>query len=174
MTFYISVSISLVFANKFVLTGKKLDAPLFLTWTQLVIAVACCALASALKPYTSSLAFFPPFEYNSQRARAVMPLSLVFVGMVVFNNLCLKYVEVSFYQVARSLTILCNIVLTYVVLGKTTSLLALIGCGVVIVGFLLGTVGEVHEINTSWKGVFFGVMSSVFVALYAIYVKKVL
>ena len=103
-----------------------------------------------------------------------MPLSLVFVGMVVFNNLCLKYVEVSFYQVARSLTILCNIVLTYVVLGKTTSLLALVGCGVVIVGFLLGTVGEVHEINTSWKGVFFGVMSSVFVALYAIYVKKVL
>ena len=54
-----------------------------------------------------------------------MPLSVIFVGMVVFNNLCLKYVEVSFYQVARSLTILCNIALTYVVLGKSTSPLAL-------------------------------------------------
>ena len=69
-----------------------------------------------------------------------MPLSVIFVGMVVFNNLCLKYVEVSFYQVARSLTILCNIALTYVVLGKSTSPLALAGCGVVVAGFVLGFV----------------------------------
>jgi hypothetical protein len=31
MSFYISVSISLVFANKYVMTGEQLDAPLFLT-----------------------------------------------------------------------------------------------------------------------------------------------
>ena len=59
VAFYMSVSISLVFANKFVLTGNKLDAPLFLTWTQLVVAVACCALIASLKPYTTLLDFFP-------------------------------------------------------------------------------------------------------------------
>jgi hypothetical protein len=84
-----------------------------------------------------------------------MPLSLIFVGMVLFNNLCLKYVEVSFYQVsclvgaranesdcfrmqiARSLTILCQIVLTYFMLGKTTSTTAIAGCGIVVLGFVV-------------------------------------
>ena len=31
----------------------------------------------------------------------VMPLSLVFVGMITFNNLCLKYVGISFYYIGR-------------------------------------------------------------------------
>eukprot|EP00019_Armaparvus_languidus_P001214 CAMPEP_0168592410 /NCGR_PEP_ID=MMETSP0420-20121227/7715_1 /TAXON_ID=498008 /ORGANISM="Pessonella sp." /LENGTH=176 /DNA_ID=CAMNT_0008628391 /DNA_START=429 /DNA_END=956 /DNA_ORIENTATION=- len=53
-------------------------------------------------------------------------------------------------------------------------MLALIGCAIVVSGFLVGTVAEVKEINASVRGVVFGVASSVFVALYAIYVKKVL
>jgi GDP-fucose transporter C1 len=38
----------------------------------------------------------------------------------------------------------------------------------------MGTVAEIAEISTSVRGVVFGVLSSLFVALYAIYVKKVL
>lgn len=175
MSFYMVVSIALVFANKYVLSGKRLDAPLFLTWTQLVVAVAACWLIALLKPLLKpSLNFFPPFEYRVERAKAVLPLSLIFIGMVVFNNLCLKYVEVSFYQVARSLTIMANIALTYLVLGKPTSTMALLGCAIVVFGFVLGTVGELGAINASFRGVLFGVTSSAFVALYAIYVKKVL
>jgi GDP-fucose transporter C1 len=52
--------------------------------------------------------------------------------------------------------------------------MALTGCGVVVFGFVLGTVGELGAINASFRGVLFGISSSVFVALYAIYVKKVL
>jgi GDP-fucose transporter C1 len=92
----------------------------------------------------------------------------------VFNNLCLKYVEVSFYQVARSLTIMANIALTYLILGKTTSTTQLAGCGIVVLGFVLGTLGELGAINATFRGVVFGILSSGFVALYAIYVKKVL
>jgi GDP-fucose transporter C1 len=146
MSFYMAVSIALVFANKFVLSDKSLDAPLFLTWTQLVIAVLACFAIAQIKPlFAPHLNFFPRFEYRLDRAKAVMPLSLIFIGMVyvasplsdcmhhhfsqfllhfefsVFNNMCLKYVEVSFYQVARSLTILANIGLTYLLLGKSTS-----------------------------------------------------
>lgn len=32
-------------------------------------------------------------------ARSVLPLSVVFIGMITFNNLCLKYVGVAFYNV---------------------------------------------------------------------------
>jgi hypothetical protein len=34
MSFYMIVSIALVFANKFVLNDAQMDAPIFLTWTQ--------------------------------------------------------------------------------------------------------------------------------------------
>ncbi len=38
------------------------------------------------------------------------PLSIIFVGMIVFNNLTLKYVGVAFYNVGRSLTTVFNVV----------------------------------------------------------------
>ena len=44
-------------------------------------------------------------------------------------------------------------------------------CGVVVVGFVLGSAGE---LKFSWAGLIFGLVSSVFVALYGIYVKKVM
>ena len=41
----------------------------------------------------------PPFEFNIPLAREIAPLTLIFVGMLSFNNLCLNYVEVWYYQV---------------------------------------------------------------------------
>lgn len=101
----------------------------------------------------------------------MLPLSVIFVGMITFNNLCLKYVEVSFYNVARSLTIVFNVVFTFFILGDKTSLKT---CGcllIVIVGFFVGSEGEV---NFSLMGTAFGVLSSVFVCLNAIYTSKVM
>ena len=40
----------------------------------------------------------------------VLPLSLMFVAMIIFNNLTLKYLTVSFYMVGRSLTTVANVV----------------------------------------------------------------
>ena len=40
----------------------------------------------------------------------MLPLSIVFVGMVVFNNLTLKYLGIAFYNVGRSLTTVFNVV----------------------------------------------------------------
>ena len=110
-------------------------------------------------------------EYNLKVAAGVLPLSVIFVGMITFNNLCLKYVEVSFYNVARSLTIVFNVVFTYFILGEKTSVKT---CGcllIVIVGFFVGSEGEV---NFSLMGTAFGVLSSVFVCLNAIYTSKVM
>ena len=72
-------------------------------------------------------------------------------------------------KVARSLSIVFNIIFTYTILGKETSKNALVSCGIVLAGFLIGSYGE---INFSWLGIIFGVGSSCFVALYGIYVKK--
>lgn len=40
----------------------------------------------------------------------VLPLSVVFVGMITFNNLTLKFLGVAFYNVGRSLTTVFNVV----------------------------------------------------------------
>ena len=41
----------------------------------------------------------PPIEFDMDIAKKVVVLAGIFVGMVSFNNLCLLYVEVTFYQV---------------------------------------------------------------------------
>merc|ERR1712125_34522 len=95
----------------------------------------------------------------------------VFVGMITFNNLCLKFVEVSFYNVARSLTIVFNVFFSRVLLGIPTSFKTILCLGVVIIGFLIGSHGE---LNFSVLGTCAGVMSSLFVSLNSIFTKKVL
>ncbi len=110
-------------------------------------------------------------EYNLTVARGVLPLSVIFVCMITFNNLCLKYVEVSFYNVARSLSIVFNVLFSLLLLGERTSFQTC-GClAIVIAGFLIGSEGEV---NFSLLGTAFGVLSSIFVCLNAIFTSKVM
>jgi GDP-fucose transporter C1 len=76
-----------------------------------------------------------------------------------------------FFKVARSLSINFSVAFTYFILGKKTSTPALLACVIVFLGFAIGSYGE---INFSWAGIFYGVGSSAFVALYGIYVQKTL
>lgn len=173
---YFAVSMALVFANKTLLSpsvnddgiSTSIPAPLFVTWLQCLSTVGICAL---LGEYAGNEKDYPKFQFDHNRAKSILPLSCVFVGMITFNNLCLQYVEVSFYQVARSLTIVFNVVLTYIVLGESTSSKVLGSLVVVIAGFFLGTDGE---INFSMIGTMFGVCSSLFVSVNAILTKRML
>jgi len=176
---YWMVSISMVYLNKMLLSNKEasIPAPLFVTWFQCVLTCVICIVLGRMGEETRSsgknsfLNEFPVVKYSVPVGMSVLPLSLVFVAMITFNNLCLQYVEVSFYNVARSLSIVFNVVFTYFLLAKTTSSIV---CGtlvVVIVGFIVGIDGEV---NFSPLGTISGVMSSVFVSLNSIYTSKVL
>ena len=52
----------------------------------------------------------------------VLPLSIVFVAMISFNNLCLKYVGVAFYYIGRSLTTVFNVLMTWILLGNFSTI----------------------------------------------------
>ena len=95
----------------------------------------------------------------------VLPLSLIFVGMITFNNICLNFVTVSFYNVARSLSIVFNVVFTYLILRKSTSLLTCSTLLIVCFGFYVGIEGEVEF---SLIGTVTGVVASMFVSLNSI------
>ncbi|XP_035213020.1 GDP-fucose transporter 1-like isoform X2 [Stegodyphus dumicola] len=104
----------------------------------------------------------------------VLPLSIIFVAMITFNNLCLKFVGVPFYYIGRSLTTVFNVILTFTVLHLRVSLKALACCIVIIFGFILGVNEEGVSGSLSVKGVIYGVLASFFVSLYSIYMKKIL
>jgi GDP-fucose transporter C1 len=106
--------------------------------------------------------------------RSVLPLSVMFVAMITFNNLCLKYVGVAFYFVGRSLTTVFNVLLTYLILGQKTSIQAITCCLIIIFGFFLGVDQENVSGSLSLIGVLFGVLASLFVSLNSIYTKNVL
>mmetsp|Transcript_27010 Transcript_27010/g.25877 ORF Transcript_27010/g.25877 Transcript_27010/m.25877 type:complete len:380 (-) Transcript_27010:252-1391(-) len=126
---------------------------------------------SSEPPKPSFFAQFPKAEYSFTVARKIFPLSIVFVGMISFNNLCLKWVEVSFYNVARALTIVFNVFFSRLLLGIPTSLRTMLCLSVVVMGFFIGSKGE---LNFSSRGTIAGVASSLFVSLNSIFTKKVL
>merc|ERR1712151_272726 len=84
----------------------SVPAPLFVTWFQCIVTAIICycagivgerhrksyaALPSSDKDGDDNSFFnqFPKVEYNMLIAKRVFPLSLIFVGMITFNNLCL-------------------------------------------------------------------------------------
>lgn len=172
---YWFVSITLVFVNKSLLSGSvKLEAPLFVTWFQCVVTAAACYPLRFLARTIPERVSFPDLALDTKILLQVMPLSIIFVGMITFNNLCLKYVGISFYYVGRSLTTVFNVILTYFLLGQKTSLPAIACCGVIVGGFYLGVDQEDVSGTFSLAGTIFGVTASLFVALFSIYTKKVL
>ncbi|VDN03005.1 unnamed protein product [Thelazia callipaeda] len=169
-------SIGLVFLNKYLLSDDilKLDAPLFVTWYQCFVTVVLCYACYSVSLLFPSWFSFPCVSFNHRISREVLPLSFVFVGMITTNNLCLKYVGVSFYYIGRSLTTVFNMVLSYFLLGQITSFKSILCCALIISGFLLGVNQEDAAGTLSTTGVIYGVASSVCVALNAIYTQRVL
>lgn len=72
---------------------------------------------------------------------------------------------------ARCLSLVFNVIFTYLILSKTTSILTCSTLIVVIAGFILGINGE---IDFSLVGTSAGVLSSVFVSLNSIYTARML
>lgn len=132
---------------------------------------------------------FPVPEYRYDVAKRLLPLSFIYLGMVLCSNICLNLVQVSFYNVARSLTVIFNYLLSSCAFVKMmssrtssstqSSLLStkqlsykILFCFLtVIFGFFIGIYGET---NFSLIGTIFGVFSSLFISLNIIFTKQAL
>lgn len=174
---YWIISILTVFVNKTLLSSQtvNLDAPLFVTWSQCVVSSAICftlSMTSKAFPHVFTFPEGSPFKLDVMTK--VLPLSILFIGTIAFNNLSLKYVDVAFYYIGRSLTTVFNVVLTYLVLGQKTSFATLICCSVIVGGFWLGVDQENVAGSLSVIGTVFGVLGSLALSMYTIYTKQVL
>jgi len=165
----------LFFLNKLLLKNYNFSLPLFVTWFQFVVAFFCITILGLIGQYLwPVLSFIKPPSMDHLKSATmlkVLPLTLLYISMICFSNLTLRWSEVSFYQVARSLTIIFSIIFTYLIMGKKTTWAEIKPCLVVVFGFILGVKGEV---NFELWAVVFGVCSSIFLAVYSIKVKTVI
>lgn len=115
-----------------------------------------------------------PYRINLETCKLVFPLSILYIGMLLLNNFCLKNVGVAFYFVSRSLTTVFNVAFTYFLMNEPVSRGALLCCAFIVSGFILGIDQESVIGSLSVTGVFFGVSSSLFTSLFSIYTKKTL
>jgi len=137
----------------------------------MIIQLICIAGLARLAKKQPLFSFIPPLEFQVETARKVLPVSFLYIGMIVCNNVCLYYVEVSFYPVARSLTIIFTLALIYFRHGNIPSRNGLIACSVVVVGYIISSVTEIYF---SFGGIIFGLLSSLFVSIYSMGVKYVI
>ncbi|XP_030750197.1 GDP-fucose transporter 1 [Sitophilus oryzae] len=172
---YWIISIATVFVNKTLLSHIELDAPIFINLSQTLVTALICygkKTLSILFPHTFS---FPDTNiWDRQIIKTILPVSIMFTGMIASNNLCLKYVSVAFYYIGRSLTTIFNVLFTFLILGEKTSKKCMLCCGVIIAGFWMGVDQEHFAGSLSIAGTIFGILGSLSLSLYSIWTKKIL
>ena len=180
ISLYWIVSISMVYLNKVLLANDdaSIPAPLLITWFQCVITCGICYILGILgdidrkNGIISIYSEYPSVSFEKwKRCLDVLPLSIVFILMITLNNICLKYVTVSFYNIARSLSLVFNVIFTYLILGTNTSLKTCCTLLIVVFGFIIGIEGE---LDFSMFGTLAGVLASLFVSLNSIYTSSTL
>ncbi|KAK9887664.1 hypothetical protein WA026_023785 [Henosepilachna vigintioctopunctata] len=172
---YWVVSIFTVFVNKALLSGIKLDAPMFIACYQTLVTAFICLVKQLLnKQWPTKVSFPETNVWNAHTIKTVLPVSFVFTMMIATNNLCLQHVSLAFYYVGRSLTTMFNVILTYLILKEKTSLRCLVCCSFIIFGFYLGVDQEKLAGSLSVSGTIFGVLASLSLSLFSILTKKVL
>jgi len=162
VVFYLVAALGMVMANKWVLNTT--EAPLFFLWTQLMIAVVLFVVSDQFRILPDRLTF----DLATCKGLVAM-VGLNVVGLS-FSNYTLKYVDASFYQVARGLLLPFTVCTSFIFLHSRPSLRILLSCSIVTLGFFIGVFLDGTPIST--LGIFFGVSSSAITALHSVVIKQ--
>ncbi|CUA73221.1 GDP-fucose transporter 1 [Rhizoctonia solani] len=179
VSFYMVAAIAMILANKWVL--NETDTPVFFLFCQLVVAVLLFVVAHVVGIVKL------PRMVDGPLLKGLMPMITINVLGLVFNNFCLKYVDASFYQIARGLVLPFTVITSIMFLrAAPPSKRILLACSIVTGGFFTGvfldhvtasglaskTASEAK--GPSMLGVFFGILSSISTALQAVVIKRAL
>ena len=162
VVFYLVAALAMVMANKWVLNVT--DAPLFFLWTQLMIAVFLFGVSDVLRLLPDRLTLDPKV------CRGLVAMVGLSVLSLASGNYTLKYVDASFYQVARGLVLPFTVAVSFVVLHTRPSLRILVACTIVTLGFFVGVFLDGAKAST--LGIFFGVTSSAITAIHSVVIKQ--
>jgi GDP-fucose transporter C1 len=175
---YCACSIAVVLLNKWVLAAGTKDGftfkfPVFMTWFQMVMAGVFVKFLS-VTGITGNFIKIPPLSLNYELCKLISPVTIAFIAMLTCGNMCLGAVQVSFFQVAKSLHIIASVLLSYCYFGQTTSIKSLAACALICCGYVVASIQEVFTASkVDMSGLITGVFASFFTALYPIVMKEV-
>lgn len=162
--FYLVAALAMVMANKWVLLSTS--TPLFFLWTQLVIAVVLFLFSD----FTGLLPEKHRLTFDLNICKGLVPnVSLNVIGLS-FSNYTLKYVDASFYQVARGLVLPFTVCTSLIFLHSRPSLRILLSCALVTLGFFVGVFLDGTSVSAT--GIMFGVASSAITATHSVVIKQ--
>lgn len=166
------------YSNKWVLNITS--APLFFLLVQLIIAVVLFGIGDVLRLFPDRLTFdlqickglVSVVALNVVGLRYVSQLASVIMSepLVSFSTYTLKYVDASFYQVARGLVLPFTVAASFAILHSRPSVKILGSCAVVTAGFFCGVLLDGTPL--SLVGIAFGVASSSITALMSVVIKQ--
>jgi len=167
VVFYMCAALVMVFVNKAVLMGSP-DLPLLFLFLQLIIAVFLLHIATLLTDRVE----IP--EWDLEAAKKLTPVVLVNIVGLIFNTLCLRDVDASFFQIARGLVLPLTILVSSIHTHSKPSIRVVFATAIVTCGFLLG-VSPSSAIPAgaapSNLSLFYGFLSSLFIAFHAVLIK---
>ncbi|KAJ3787142.1 hypothetical protein GGU10DRAFT_349651 [Lentinula aff. detonsa] len=168
VSFYMSAALVMVFVNKAVLSSSP-DLPLLFLLIQLLIAVVLLHISAAIFRRVE----IPKF--NWQTARDLTPVVLVNVIGLVFNTLCLRGVEASYFQIARGLQLPLTILVSSIHTSCIPSAKIIVAAALVSFGFFVGVAPSAALpllASPTSITLFYGILSSLFIALHAVLIKS--
>ncbi|KAH7927277.1 hypothetical protein BV22DRAFT_1032028 [Leucogyrophana mollusca] len=165
--FYMCAALVMVFVNKAVLNNSP-DLPLLFLLLQLLIAVILLHAAA----FVTQRIEIPKIELDT--AKKLTPVVLVNIIGLVFNTLCLRDVEASFFQIARGLVLPLTILVSSFNTRTTPTVRTIVAAVAVTSGFLLGVAPSSTvpaNVAPSSLSLFYGFLSSLFIAFHAVLIK---
>ncbi|CAE6520276.1 unnamed protein product [Rhizoctonia solani] len=162
VVFYMIAALVMVFVNKLVLNAAP-ELPVLFLFIQMLIAVVLLHLSAMISPRVK----IPSWDYSV--AKGLFPVVSVNAVGLVWNTLCLRAVDASYFQIARGLVLPLTIAVAAVHARKTPSLLVIVSASLVTGGFLIGTTpSAIITTATSQTGLIYGILSAFAIAVHAV------
>ncbi|KAF9074845.1 hypothetical protein BDP27DRAFT_1316064 [Rhodocollybia butyracea] len=168
VSFYMSAALVMVFVNKAVLSNSP-DLPLLFLLVQLIIAVVLLHISAGIFKRVE----IPRFNWVV--AKKLVPVVLVNIIGLVFNTLCLRGVEASYFQIARGLQLPLTILVSAIHTQSVPSAKTIAATVLVSIGFFVGVAPSSSLPLTATPTLitlFYGILSSLFIALHAVLIKS--
>lgn len=144
------------------------DLPFFYLFNQLVIAVILLHGAS----FMTTKVQIPKLDAHT--ARKLTPVVTVNIFGLIFNTLCLRGVEASFFQIARGMVLPLTIAVSSAHTHSSPTTKVMIAAGIVTIGFLTG-ISPSKDVPVdsapSIISIIYGLLSSLFIAVHAVLIK---
>jgi len=191
VTFYMTSALTMVFVNKAVLNSSP-TLPVTFLIVQLTMAVILLHVSTLFSPKVAK--DVPKWNevvpHAKQKWRSLWKVVSVNAIGLLFNTLCLRDVDATFFQIARGLVLPLTIITSAICIRARPSLRVILAATGVTTGFLIGVAPSIspfafrdiplQTLTSDFKtrlaasplSLFYGFLSSLFIALHAVWIKS--